>query len=69
VKSGTGSGLLLAVALLVAASVWLLSAAEAGLDVLIAVWLWSLPLLGLGALLGWAAGSLTERLLQKRTMG
>jgi hypothetical protein len=49
-------GIALAVAGLLAASVWLLSIDGNGVRVLIAVWLWALPVLGVGALFGWLTG-------------
>ena len=55
-SAGLALGLAAAVALLVAASVWLLSTPDTSARVLVAVWLWALPVLGLGAGLGWMAG-------------
>ena len=49
-------GIALAVASLVAASFWLLSIDGHGVRVLVAVWLWALPVLGAGALFGWLTG-------------
>ena len=49
-------GIALAVAGLLAASVWLLSIDGHGVRVLVAVWLWALPVLGVGALFGWLTG-------------
>jgi hypothetical protein len=66
-RSGIGGGFVLSVALLIAAGNWLLRSPETGADVLIAVWLWGLPVLGIGALVGWLAGSMLEKLLQKGT--
>ena len=50
------TGVVIAALALVAASVWLLSAEDTSVKVLVAVWLWALPVLGAGALLGWLAG-------------
>lgn len=49
-------GIALAVAGLLAASVWLLSIEGHGVRVLVAVWLWALPVLGAGAMFGWLTG-------------
>ena len=51
-----------ALVLLVAASVWLLSTPETSVKVLVAVWLWALPILGIGALAGWLVGRMASRL-------
>ena len=50
------AGIALAIAALLAASVWLLSIDGHGVRVLVAVWLWALPVLGVGALFGWLTG-------------
>jgi hypothetical protein len=50
------SGVAFAAIALLAASVWLLSIDGHGVRVLVAVWLWSLPVLGLGAIAGWLMG-------------
>ena len=55
-SAGVVFGLLAAVVVLVAASVWLLDAQDTSIKVLVAVWLWALPALGIGAGLGWLAG-------------
>jgi hypothetical protein len=49
-------GIALAVAALLAANVWLLSIDGHGFRVLVAVWLWALPVLGVGAIFGWLTG-------------
>ena len=49
-------GIAMAVAALLAASVWLLSIDGHGVRVLVAVWLWALPVVGVGALFGWLTG-------------
>jgi hypothetical protein len=53
---GLTGGAAAAVLFLLAASVWLLSAEATSVRVLVAVWLWALPVLGIGAGLGWLAG-------------
>ena len=55
-SAGVALGLLAAVVFLVAAAVWLLGAEDTSVKVLVAVWLWALPVLGIGAGLGWLAG-------------
>lgn len=50
------TGVALAAIALLAASVWLLSIEGHGVRVLVAVWLWLLPVLGVGALFGWLTG-------------
>ena len=53
---GLSLGVTAALAILLGACVWLLSAEATSARVLVAVWLWLLPVLGLGAGLGWLAG-------------
>ena len=55
------TGVAVAVSGLVAASVWLLSIEGTNAKVLVAVWLWMLPVLGVGALLGWLAGRVLKQ--------
>ena len=50
------TGVAVAVSGLVAASVWLLSIEGTDAKVLVAVWLWTLPVLGAGAFVGWLTG-------------
>lgn len=50
------TGVAVAAITLIASSVWLLSAEDTSAKVLVAVWLWALPVLGVGALAGWLAG-------------
>ena len=50
------SGVAFAAIALLAGSVWLLSIDGHGVRVLVAVWLWALPVLGAGAMLGWLTG-------------
>ena len=55
-SAGIAFGLLAGVLFLGAASVWLLDAEDTSVTVLVAVWLWALPVFGIGAGLGWLAG-------------
>jgi hypothetical protein len=57
----------LAVGLLVVLGVLLLLTDGVTVKVLVAIWLWSLPVLGLGAGLGWAIGTTASRLTGPRT--
>lgn len=54
-------GVLGAIVLLVALSVRLLQPEDTSAKVLVAVWLWSLPVLGIGAFLGWSLARLYRR--------
>jgi hypothetical protein len=53
---GLTLGLASAIVFLLGACIWLLSAEATSVRALVAVWLWLLPALGLGAGLGWLAG-------------
>ena len=59
------TGVAVAAIALMASCAWLLSAEATSAKVLVAVWLWALPVLGLGALIGWLAGK-TLRLVTSR---
>lgn len=50
---GILAGVAAAVVLLAVLSILLLQPEGTSVKVLVAVWLWSLPVLGIGALLGW----------------
>ncbi len=54
-------GVLGAIVLLVALSVRLLQPEDTSAKVLVAVWLWSLPVLGIGAFVGWSLARLYRR--------
>jgi hypothetical protein len=54
--TGMVAGIALAGGLLVLAAVLLLSIEGTSVKVLVAIWLWLLPALGLGAAFGWLAG-------------
>ena len=54
--AGIAIGLIAAVVCLIGLSIWLLSPEGTSYKVLVAVWLWALPLLGLFALAGWVLG-------------
>ena len=58
VLAGVIAGLTAAVVALIVASILLLQPVGTSVKVLVAVWLWALPALGIGAGLGWltAAG-------------
>jgi cytochrome bd-type quinol oxidase subunit 1 len=60
---GTAAGLLVAVIVLIGLSVWLLSPEATSAKVLVAVWLWALPLAGVCAGLGWLIGRLAGRVI------
>ena len=55
-RAGAIVGGVLGILLLGVASVWLLGIEGSGPKVLIAVWLWLLPILGATSALGWAIG-------------
>lgn len=61
-KIGIIAGTLAAVGLLVLASVLLLQPEGTSAKVLVAVWLWALPVLGVGAGIGWMAARILRRL-------
>jgi hypothetical protein len=63
--AGTALGLLVAVALLIFASIWLLGIEGNTYKVLVAVWLWALPVLGVGAIVGYSAGRAFQSLRGK----
>ncbi len=53
---GIAVGLVVALICLIGLSIWLLSPEGTSYKVLVAVWLWALPLLGIFALAGWVLG-------------
>jgi hypothetical protein len=55
-------GSLSAAASLAVASIWLLSPPETSAKVLVAVWLWALPILGTGAFMGWLIARVVRKL-------
>jgi hypothetical protein len=67
--AGLGMGLLVALILLAAAAAWLLSKPETSAKVLVAVWLWALPVIGFCTALGWLAGRLAARLSAAKEEG
>ncbi len=58
--AGGAIGCLLAIATLVFSAVGLLSVEGTNYKVLVAVWLWALPVIGVGVLCGWAIGRLVD---------
>ncbi len=62
---GLIAGVVVAAAALIAAGIWLLSAEATSTKVLVAVWLWLLPVLGLGALMGWVTGRCVSLLAER----
>jgi hypothetical protein len=57
---GAVVGIVVALAILAVASYMLLDSAGANYKVLVAVWLWLLPVTGVFAGIGYAAGKMTE---------
>ncbi len=57
---GMAVGLVAALVCLIGLSVWLLSPEGTSYKVLVAVWLWALPLIGLFALAGWLLGRIAN---------
>jgi hypothetical protein len=62
---GTFFGATAGIAVLVAAAILLLMQPETSAKVLVAVWLWSLPVLGFGAAMGWSIARLAQRLVSQ----
>lgn len=62
-QKGMLGGVLLGVAVLIALSIMLLRTSGADERVLIAVWLWTLPVLGVGVLIGWSVDVLIRRIV------
>ncbi len=59
---GLIGGLIVALVVLIGLSVWLLSPEATSAKVLVAVWLWALPVAGAFAALGWLAARVVLRL-------
>jgi hypothetical protein len=62
--TGVLGGLVFGLMVLVVLSIALLATPGSGPRVLIAVWFWTLPVLGVGALAGWAVESLIRRIVR-----
>ena len=60
--AGIAVGVVAAVVLLVVLSIQLLQPEGTTSKVLVAVWLWSLPVLGIGALAGWSIARIVQQL-------
>ena len=63
---GAATGAVVALAVLLAASVMLLDTEGANYKILVAVWLWLLPVLGLCSGVGYGAGKIAVALLGAR---
>jgi hypothetical protein len=61
-RRGAIAGLALAAILLVWAAFALVTAEGSTAKALVAVWLWSLPVLGIGSGMGWLAGWFIQRI-------
>ena len=61
-RYGAMAGLALAAIVLVWAAFALVTAEGSTVKALVAVWLWSLPVLGIGSGAGWLAGRLLQRI-------
>jgi len=65
-RSGTVAGMAIGVLLLALLAVWVLRGEGAGVRVLVAIWLWFLPMIGLSGLAGWLLGTGMERMGRRR---
>lgn len=59
--TGIAAGTAAAIVVLAVLSLMLLRPEHTSVKVLAAVWLWSLPVLGIGAALGWSVAQLIQR--------